>query len=143
LDRRIQPTRSRTRRGGGLTTPGFRGVLDTLAEGGTALEITEIRITLRDDDKLRAFASITLEDSLVIRGLKVIEGANGMFVAMPSRQRKDGSYQDVAHPINRETREWLERMVIGAYQEEVARLEQEEPSVMDDGSGDLAAEDAY
>ncbi len=107
------------------------------------MEITEIRITLRDDDKLRAFASITLEDSLVIRGLKVIEGANGMFVAMPSRQRKDGSYQDVAHPINRETREWLENMVIGAYQEELARLEHAEPSSQLGTGEGIAAEDAY
>jgi stage V sporulation protein G len=107
------------------------------------LEITEIRITLRDDDKLRAFASITLEDSLVIRGLKVIEGANGMFVAMPSRQRKDGSYQDVAHPINRETREWLENMVIGAYREELARAENAQPSSQFDAGEGLAAEDAY
>ena len=107
------------------------------------MEITEIRITLRDDDKLRAFASITLDDSLVIRGLKVIEGANGMFVAMPSRQRKDGSYQDVAHPINRETREWLENMVIGAYQEELARLEHAEPSSQFGNGGGIAAEDAY
>jgi len=107
------------------------------------LEITEIRITLRDDDKLRAFASITLEDSLVIRGLKVIEGANGMFVAMPSRQRKDGSYQDVAHPINRETREWLENMVIGAYQEEIARVDHAQPNTDFNAGEGLAAEDAY
>ncbi len=88
------------------------------------MEITEIRITLRNDDKLRAFASITLDGQFVIRGLKIIEGSNGVFVAMPSRQRKDGSYQDVAHPINRETREWLEAEVIGAYKDEVRRAEQ-------------------
>jgi stage V sporulation protein G len=88
------------------------------------VEITEIRITLRNDDKLRAFASITLDGQFVIRGLKIIDGSNGVFVAMPSRQRKDGSYQDVAHPINRETREWLEAEVVGAYKEEVRRAEQ-------------------
>jgi len=88
------------------------------------VEITEIRITLRNDDKLRAFASITLDGQFVIRGLKIIEGSNGVFVAMPSRQRKDGSYQDVAHPINRETREWLEGEVIGAFKEEVRRHDQ-------------------
>jgi stage V sporulation protein G len=87
------------------------------------VEITEIRVTLRNDDKLRAFASITLDGQFVIRGLKIIDGANGVFVAMPSRQRKDGTYQDVAHPINRETREWLESEVIGAYKEEVRRAQ--------------------
>ena len=107
------------------------------------MEITEVRITLRDDDKLKAFASITLDDALVIRGLKIIEGATGMFVAMPSRQRKDGSYQDVAHPINRETREWLEKMVIGAYQEQLAQLEREAIAGSTDASDGLAAEDAY
>ena len=107
------------------------------------MEITEVRITLRDDDKLKAFASITLDDALVIRGLKIIESATGMFVAMPSRQRKDGSYQDVAHPINRESREWLERMVIGAYQEQVAQLERESAEGSADDREGLAAEDAY
>ena len=107
------------------------------------MEITEIRITLREDDKLRAFASITLENALVIRGLKIIEGSSGMFVAMPSRQRKDGSYQDVAHPINRETREWLESLVISAYKEEVARYGNDANYQAGDAEGDLAAEDAY
>ena len=69
------------------------------------MEITEIRISLRDDNKLKAFASITLDNCFVIRGLKIIEGAKGVFVAMPSRKRPDGTYQDVAHPINNETRD--------------------------------------
>ena len=85
------------------------------------MEITEVRITLRNDEKLKAFASITLDGQFVVRGLKIIDGANGVFVAMPSRQRKDGSYQDVAHPINRQTREWMEGRVIGAYKEELQR----------------------
>ena len=109
------------------------------------MEITEIRITLRDDEKLRAFASITLDNMVVIRGLKIIGGANGTFIAMPSRQRKDGSYQDIAHPINRETREWLESQVITAYKEE-RRLAGERPQVdssIDDDDADLAAEGAY
>ena len=72
------------------------------------MEITEIRISLRDDNKLKAFASITIDNCFVIRGLKIIEGAKGMFVAMPSRKRPDGTYQDVAHPINNETRDWME-----------------------------------
>lgn len=112
----------------------------------TRLEITEIRITLRDDEKLRAFASITLDNMIVIRGLKIIGGANGTFIAMPSRQRKDGSYQDIAHPINRETREWLESQVIAAYKEEEARAGADPNrgnSIDDDDDGDLAAEGAY
>jgi stage V sporulation protein G len=87
------------------------------------LEITEIRITLRDDEKLRGFASITLDNCFVIRGLKIISGANGIFVAMPSRKRKDGTYQDIAHPINMQTRQWMESQVIGAFKQEQKRVE--------------------
>jgi len=84
------------------------------------MKITEIRISLRDDNKLKAFASLTLDNCFVIRGLKIIEGAKGVFVAMPSRKRPDGTYQDVAHPINNETRDWMEGLVIKAYEEELS-----------------------
>ena len=89
------------------------------------MEITEIRISVRDDNKLKAFASITLDNSFVIRGLKIIEGAKGLFVAMPSRKRPDGTYQDVAHPINNETRDWMEEKIIAKYEEDREKLETE------------------
>ena len=89
------------------------------------MKITEIRISLRDDNKLKAFASITLDNCFVIRGLKIIEGAKGVFVAMPSRKRPDGTYQDVAHPINNETRDWMEGLIIEAYKEELQNAENE------------------
>jgi stage V sporulation protein G len=86
------------------------------------LRITEVRVSLRDDAKLKAFASITLEDCFVIRGLKVIEGNNDrMFVAMPSRKRPDGKHQDLAHPIKKEMRQMIEDVVIGEYMKEKAR----------------------
>ncbi|MGH7726548.1 MAG: septation protein SpoVG family protein [Candidatus Eiseniibacteriota bacterium] len=86
------------------------------------LRITEVRVSLRDDAKLKAFASITLEDCFVIRGLKVIEGNNNrMFVAMPSRKRPDGKHQDLAHPIKKEMRQLIEDVVIGEYQREKGR----------------------
>jgi stage V sporulation protein G len=87
------------------------------------LEISEIRITLRDDNKLKGFASITLENAFVIRGLKIIEGSSGLFIAMPSRKRKDGTFQDIAHPINMATREWMENQIISAYRQEMKRVE--------------------
>jgi stage V sporulation protein G len=90
------------------------------------LEISEIRITLRDDNKLRGFASITLDNCFVIRGLKIIEGASGLFIAMPSRKRKDGTFQDIAHPINMRTRQWMESQVIAAYKQEMQRVEKGE-----------------
>jgi stage V sporulation protein G len=107
------------------------------------LEITEIRITLRDDDKLRGFASITLDNSFVVRGLKIIEGASGMFVAMPNRRRKDGTYQDVAHPINAETRRWMETRIIAVYKEQLQRVERGEVSIPSRSDEDSAYEEAY
>jgi stage V sporulation protein G len=87
------------------------------------LDISEIRITLRDDNKLKGFASITIDNCFVVRGLKIIEGASGLFIAMPSRKRKDGTFQDIAHPINMSTREWMESQVIAAYKQEIQRVE--------------------
>jgi stage V sporulation protein G len=86
------------------------------------IKITEVRVSLRDDAKLKAFASITLEDLFVIRGLKVIEGnSNRMFVAMPSRKRPDGKHQDIAHPITQGMREYVEDIVITEYKKELER----------------------
>lgn len=89
------------------------------------MEITEIRISLREDNKLKAFASITLDNCFVIRGLKIIEGGKGIFVAMPSRRRPDGTYQDIAHPINNETRDRMEAEIIAAYEKEVKQAASE------------------
>ena len=83
------------------------------------IEITEVRVSLRDDDKLKAFISITLNDSFVIRGLKVIKGNSGVFVAMPSRKRPDGQHQDLAHPINDVTRKYLTERVMAEYESEL------------------------
>jgi stage V sporulation protein G len=83
------------------------------------IEITEVRVSLRDDDKLKAFVSITLNDSFVIRGLKVIKGNTGVFVAMPSRKRPDGQHQDLAHPINDVTRKYLTERVMTEYEREL------------------------
>lgn len=79
------------------------------------MRITEVRISLRDDDKLKAFATVTLDDCFVIRGLKVIQASRRLFVAMPARRKPDGTFQDVAHPINAATRLYVEREVLDAY----------------------------
>jgi len=83
------------------------------------VEITEVRITLRNEDKLKAFANVTFDEEFVIRGLKVINGTNGYFVSMPSRKRSDGTHQDIAHPINNRMRQKLEGAVLAAYEEEL------------------------
>ncbi|MDH4222371.1 MAG: septation regulator SpoVG [candidate division Zixibacteria bacterium] len=81
------------------------------------MEITEVRITLRDEERLKAFANITFDNAFVIRGLKVINGNNGYFVSMPSRKRTDGTHQDIAHPVNNEMRRLIEEKVLQAYEE--------------------------
>ena len=80
------------------------------------MTITEVRITLVPDPRLRAFVSVTLDGVFVVKGLKVIEGKSGrVFLAMPSRRRPDGRYQDVAHPIRQEFRNVLEQAVLSEY----------------------------
>lgn len=84
------------------------------------VEITEVRVSIRNDDKLKAFVSITLNNSFVVRGLKIIRGNSGLFVAMPSRKRPDGQHQDLAHPINDSTRKYLTEIVMAEYEKELA-----------------------
>lgn len=82
------------------------------------MEITEIRLTLRNEDKLKAFANVTFDNAFVIRGMKIISGNRGFFLSMPSKKRADGTYQDVAHPVNSEMRRLLEEKVLEAYEKE-------------------------
>ena len=89
------------------------------------IEITEVRISLRNDEKLKAFVSITLDNSFVIRGLKIIQGNSGLFVAMPSRKRPDGQHQDLAHPINDSTRKYLTERVMAEFARELANPTQQ------------------
>ncbi len=87
------------------------------------MEITDIRVTLRNEDKLKAFVNITFDNQFVIRGLKVINGKTGYFVSMPSRKRPDGTHQDIAHPVNNESRRFIEEAVLAAYQKELEATE--------------------
>lgn len=81
------------------------------------MEITEVHVypVRKADEKLKAFATITFDNCFVVRDLKVIDGNNGLFVAMPSRRRSDGTYSDVAHPLNSDTRNHIEEVVLGEY----------------------------
>ena len=85
------------------------------------MKITEVRVALRDDEKLKAFVSITFDGCFVIRGLKIIRGNKGLFVAMPSRKKPDGTFQDLAHPINNSTRDWMEEEILEKYRLELER----------------------
>jgi len=72
-------------------------------------------VSLRDEDKLKAFVNVTFDDVFVVRGMKIIKGNNGYFVSMPSRKMNDGSYRDIAHPIKNEFRQKLEREILAEY----------------------------
>jgi stage V sporulation protein G len=87
------------------------------------LEITAVKVRPyeADDEKLKAFASIVFNNCFIVKDLKVIEGANGRFVAMPSRRGKDGLFRDIAHPLNQAMRDLIERVVLAAYEEELRR----------------------
>lgn len=85
------------------------------------MKITEIRIHLMGEERLKAFASVTFDDSFVVRNMKIIEGTKGVFLGMPTRKMNDGSYKDMVHPINQEFRKYLEDNIIKAYQEELAK----------------------
>ena len=82
--------------------------------------ITEVRVFPVNEEKLRAYVTITFDQCFVIRDLKIIQGATGLFVSMPSKKRKDGTYRDIAHPINNETRKMIEEKIIAEYQKMVA-----------------------
>lgn len=84
------------------------------------MEITDVKVFPVDEDKLRAYVTITLDHCFVVRDLKVIAGNGGLFVAMPAKKRKDGTYKDIAHPLNAETREKLERIVLAAFEKSEA-----------------------
>lgn len=79
------------------------------------MEVTEVRVFPVEEERLKAYATITFDHCFLVRDLKVILGNKGLFVAMPSKKRKDGTYQDTAHPLNRETRQMIEDKVLGEY----------------------------
>jgi len=85
------------------------------------MDITEVKVyPVLDNDKLKAYASVVFDDCFVIRDLRVISGTTGLFVAMPSRKRKDGSFRDTAHPLNMETRELIEKSILDQYEQRIA-----------------------
>lgn len=83
------------------------------------MEITDVRITLRNEDRLKAYASVTFDNCFVVRGMKVISADNRYLVSMPSRKRPDGKFQDIAHPTNQEMRKKIEDKILEAYEREL------------------------
>ena len=83
------------------------------------MNITDFKVYPVEEDKLKAYVTITLDHCFVIRDLKVIHGASGLFIAMPAKRRKDGTYKDIAHPLNADTRNQMERTILSEYERHV------------------------
>lgn len=84
------------------------------------MEITDVRVfPVEDDEKLKAYVTITIDKCFVVRDLKIIQGKDGLFIAMPSKKRKDGTFRDIAHPVNNETRDLVESKVLKEYNDVV------------------------
>jgi len=81
------------------------------------MKISDIRVRLveKEDSKLKAVASFTIDDCFVVHDIKVIEGKDGLFISMPSKKTPDGEYKDIVHPINTETREEISNQILEAY----------------------------
>ena len=89
------------------------------------MNITQVKVFPVTEEKLKAYVSIVLDDCFLVSDLKVIQGPNGLFISMPSKRKKNGEFKDVAHPLNRETREMMERRIL----EEYARARDAAPPV--------------
>ena len=80
------------------------------------MQITDVRIRkIATDGKMKAIVSVTFDDQFVIHDIKVIEGQNGLFIAMPSRKTPNGEFKDIAHPINTNSREMIQKAILEAY----------------------------
>lgn len=90
------------------------------------MQITDVRIRKAGKEgKMKAVVSITIDNEFVVHDIRIIEGEKGMFIAMPSRRTNDGEYRDITHPINSETRNKIQEIILSKY----AEVEQEEPEI--------------
>ena len=92
------------------------------------MEITNVRVRIveKDNSKMRGFAQVTIDDQFVVHDIRILEGNNGLFLAMPSKQVAPGEYRDVAHPINQEARQIFTDAILAEYEKELAREDKEE-----------------
>ena len=87
-------------------------------KGADTMNITDVRVRkVANEGKMKAIVSITIYEEFVVHDIKVIEGEKGLFIAMPSRKATDGEYRDIAHPINSGTRDMIQKLILGKYQE--------------------------
>ena len=85
------------------------------------MQITDVRIRkVEKEGKMKAVVSITIDEEFVVHDIKIIEGEKGLFIAMPSRKAADGEYRDIAHPINSDTRDRIQKLILKKYQKTMA-----------------------
>ena len=90
------------------------------------MTITDVRVRkIAKEGKMKAIVSVTLDDEFVVHDIKVIEGEKGLFIAMPSRKTTDGEYRDIAHPINSETRQQMQDVILREYEQAILTGEDE------------------
>src|SRR6266496_4954623 len=87
------------------------------------MEITQVKVFPVEEEKLKAYISIVLDDCFLVSDLKVIHGPNGLFISMPSKRKKNGEFKDIAHPLNRGTREQMERRILERSEEHTSELQ--------------------
>lgn len=88
------------------------------------MQVTDVRVRrINLEGRMKAIVSVTIDDAFVIHDVKVVEGQNGLFVAMPSRRMPSGEYRDIAHPITSSAREIIQNAVLAAYEREVEKTE--------------------
>lgn len=91
------------------------------------MQITDVRVRkVTKEGKMKAIVSMTLDNEFVVHDIKVIEGEKGLFIAMPSRKSADGEYRDIAHPINSDTRDKIQNMILAKYESTLLSEECEE-----------------
>jgi stage V sporulation protein G len=110
------------------------------------MEVTAVRVFPVNEEKLKAFVSVIFDDCFVVSDIKIINGNNGLFISMPSKKRKNGTFRDIAHPLNSETRRMLEEKILARYNEALAqpaqpaserRDEDEEPPELSESTSDI------
>ena len=90
------------------------------------MQITDVRVRrIEREGRMKAIVSITLDNEFVVHDIKVIDGEKDLFIAMPSRRSTDGEYRDIAHPINSETRDMIQSIVLGKYQATASGLDED------------------
>lgn len=90
------------------------------------MRITDVRVhKMTQDSKMKAIVSITIDDEFVVHDIKVIEGEKGLFIAMPSKKANDGEYRDIAHPINSETRDRIQKIILESYEKALLESDDE------------------